>query len=68
MWGDECTMLSDVWSIIVIAGLSGWIFSCIMLMFRAFPRRDEFVLSSGIRWGSAVAVSFFIWIIGMLNV
>jgi len=65
--GDDAYMLHDIWSIIVIAGLSGWIFSSIMLMFRAFPRRDEFVVSSGIRWGSAVVISFFIWIIGMLN-
>lgn len=60
-------MLRELWSVILIAGLIGWLFSCIMLMLKAFPRKDVFVASSGIRWGAAVVVSFFIWVVGMLN-
>jgi hypothetical protein len=60
-------MSHDLWSIILIAGLVGWLFSCIMLMFMAFPKKDVFVASSGIRWGTAIVISFFIWIVGMLN-
>jgi len=60
-------MLHDFWSVILIAGLGGWIFSSIMLMFRAFPARDVFVKSAGIRWGTAGVISFAIWIIGLLN-
>ena len=60
-------MLHDIWSVILIAGLIGWIFSCIMLMLKAFPIKDVFVASAGIRWGSAGAISFFVWIVGMLN-
>lgn len=60
-------MSHDIWSIVVLTGLAGWIFSIIMLAFRAFPRRDIFVVASGIRWGLAVVFSFSIWIIGMLN-
>lgn len=60
-------MVRDLWSVILIAGLIGWLFSSIMLMLKAFPRKDVFVVSSGIRWGSAGVVSFFIWVIGLLN-
>ena len=60
-------MLLELWSVILIAGLAGWLFSCIMLIFRAFPARGVFVASSGIRWGSAVLFFFFIWVVGVLN-
>jgi hypothetical protein len=60
-------MSRDLWSVILIAGLVGWLFSSIMLMLKAFPRKDVFVVSSGIRWGSAGVISFFIWVMGMLN-
>jgi hypothetical protein len=60
-------MTRDLWSVILIAGLVGWLFSTIMLMLKAFPRKDVFVVSSGIRWGAAGVISFFIWIIGLLN-
>jgi len=60
-------MMHDLWSVILIAGLIGWLFSSIMLMLKAFPQRDVFVVSSGIRWGTASVVSFFIWVVGMLN-
>ncbi len=60
-------MLHDFWSVILIAGLSGWIFSSIMLMLKAFPAKDVFVESAGIRWGTTAIISFAIWIIGLLN-
>jgi hypothetical protein len=60
-------MIHDFWSVILIFGLIGWLFSSIMLMFKAFPEKDVFVVSSGLRWGSAGVISFFVWVIGMLN-
>jgi hypothetical protein len=60
-------MMRDLWSVILILGLAGWLFSSIMLMLKAFPGKNVFVASSGIRWGSAGVISFFIWVIGMLN-
>jgi hypothetical protein len=59
--------MRDLWAVILIAGLIGWLFSSIMLMVRAFPKKDVFVVSSGIRWGVAAVFSFFIWVIGLLN-
>ena len=60
-------MWRDIWSVILITGLIGWVFSSIMLMLKAFPQRNVFVVSSGIRWGSSTLIMFFIWIIGLLN-
>ncbi len=60
-------MSHDLWSIFLLLGLSGWITSSIMFMFRAFPERDVFNSASGIRWGGAVIVSFAVWVIGLLN-
>jgi hypothetical protein len=59
-------MMRDVWSVILILGLIGWLFSTIMLMLKAFPRRDEFDASSGKKWGASALISFFIWIAGLL--
>lgn len=60
-------MANDLWSVILIAGLIGWLSSSIIFMFKAFPQKDVFDVPNGVRWGSAGLISFFIWIIGMLN-
>lgn len=60
-------ILRELWSLLLIVGLIGWLFSSIMLMLRAFPKKDVFVSSAAMKWGSVVLVSYFFWIIGMLN-
>jgi len=60
-------MSHDIWSVILITGLIGWLFSSIMLMLKAFPQKKVFIASAGIRWGSAALISFFVWIAGMLK-
>lgn len=60
-------MVRDIWTVILVAGVVCWIFSSIMLMFKAFPGKDVFDTSQGMRWGAVSGVSFFIWIIGMMN-
>jgi len=60
-------MSHDIWSVILITGLIGWLFSSIMLMLKAFPQKNVFIASAGIRWESAALVSFFVWIAGMLK-
>ena len=59
-------MSHDVWSIVVVIGLAGWIASSIMLAFKAFPKKDVFDAVSGRCWGGAVVFSFCVWIIGIL--
>ena len=60
-------MSNDIWSIVLLIGLAGWITSSIFLMFKAFPAKDVYDSASGIRWGGATVISFVVWIIGMLN-
>ncbi|MEI6208655.1 MAG: hypothetical protein WCP20_17910 [Desulfuromonadales bacterium] len=60
-------MSHDIWSIILIIGLAGWITSSMALAYKAFPEKGVFDAASGIRWGGAALVSFCIWIIGMLK-
>jgi hypothetical protein len=60
-------MSHDIWSIILIAGLAGWISSVIMLFWRAFPERGVFNSIAGIRWGTAFLISFAVWIAGLLR-
>lgn len=60
-------MSHDIWSIVLVMGLAGWITSSILLMFRAFPQKGVYNSVSGMRWGGAVVISFAVWIIGMLN-
>jgi hypothetical protein len=57
----------NVWSIITLIGLSGWLFSAIVFLFRAFPGRGLFEAREARVWGAAVLVSYGIWIAGMLN-
>jgi hypothetical protein len=60
-------MSHDIWSIILLTGLAGWVASSAMLAFKAFPQSGVFDAASGMRWGGALLFSFFVWIIGMLN-
>jgi len=60
-------MSHDLWSIILVIGVVLWIVSCITFMFKAFPQRGVFDAKVGLPWGVAIAVSFIIWIVGLLN-
>jgi len=59
-------MSHDIWSIILLVGLAGWVLSSIMLAFKAFPQKGVFDVASGMRWGGAIVVFFSVWIIAML--
>ena len=56
-----------MWSIITIIGLSGWVASAIVFLFKAFPGRGMFDAREARVWGAAVLVSYGVWIVGMLN-
>jgi hypothetical protein len=60
-------MSDGMWSIITLIGLSGWIFSTIVFLFKAFPGRGLFDAREARIWGAAVLVFYGIWISGMLN-
>jgi len=56
-----------LWSIITLIGLSGWVSSVIVFLFRAFPGRGRFEMREARIWGTAVLVAYGVWIAGMLN-
>ena len=60
-------MKHDIWSLVLLFGLVGWILSTLGFAFRAFPKRGEFATRPALRWGISIVVSFTIWIIGMLK-
>jgi hypothetical protein len=58
---------NDLWSIICLAGLAGWIVSALVLAFRAFPGKGEFAGRPALKWGIALIVSYAVWIAGLLH-
>jgi hypothetical protein len=60
-------MSHDIWSMVVLIGLFGWIASTLVFIFTAFPSREEFLTRPAIKWGLFVFVSYVIWIVGLLN-
>lgn len=60
-------MAHDIWSMVSLAGLAGWIVSTIIFIFKAFPEKGQFASRPAVRWGSGVAVSYIVWIVGLLN-
>jgi hypothetical protein len=60
-------MSDDLWSIITLIGLAGWISSAIVFLFRSFPGRGLFDARAARVWGGAFLASYGVWIVGMLN-
>lgn len=60
-------MSDNAWSMVILAGLAGWIVSTIIFIFRAFPSRGVFVVQQARIWGVALLASFGIWILGLIN-
>lgn len=60
-------MSNEIWSIVLLLGLFGWIGSTLVFIFTAFPSRDEFLIRPALKWGMCVFVSFSVWIVGLLN-
>ncbi len=60
-------MVHDFWSIISLISLAGWVGAAIGFIFTAFPKRDSFESQPAVKWGCALAVSYALWITGLLN-
>jgi len=60
-------MTHEIWSVILLIGLFGWIGSTWLFIFRAFPGQGQFETRPAWIWGASVLVSFSIWIFGLLN-
>jgi len=60
-------MADEIWSVILLVGLIGWIGSTLAFIFRAFPARGRFEAGSARIWGACVIVFYCVWILGLLN-
>lgn len=60
-------MSHPIWSIVLLAGLAGWISFTIIMIFKAFPERDKFVPQEAMKWGILIVISLTVWIAGLLN-
>jgi hypothetical protein len=58
---------NELWSVITLVGLLGWISFMLVFLFKAFPGRGLFEVRPARAWGLAVLISYSIWIVGMLN-
>lgn len=57
----------DIWSLVLLIGLWGWIASTLVFIFRAFPARGIFAARPARIWGICSVLSFTIWIVGLLK-
>jgi len=57
----------DIWSIVVLLGLAGWITAALGLIYTAFPKYGEFNSRCARTWGIALLCFYGVWIAGMLN-
>ena len=60
-------MSDDLWSIISLAALFGWISASVAFIFKVFPERNRFDARAARLWGSAVLVLYAVWVVGLLN-
>ncbi len=59
--------MNDVWAMVMVAGLAGWLLSALIFIFRAFPGRGLFLVRPALTWGAVLVVSYIVWIVGMLH-
>jgi hypothetical protein len=60
-------MSSDVWSVIVIVSLVGWITSTLLFIFKAFPAKDRFEIRPARVWGGCTLLFYALWVVGLVN-
>lgn len=58
-------MMSDLWSLVCLVGLWGWVLSACLLLAKAFPSRGVFLARPALVWGGAFAVCYALWLAGM---
>ncbi len=60
-------MQHECWSLVLLAGLWGWIISTLVLIFRSFTEHGAFSPRPALKWGVCVVLFFSIWVMGLLN-
>ncbi|MFA7060288.1 MAG: hypothetical protein WC156_05660 [Pedobacter sp.] len=60
-------MSDNIWSLVLLTGMLGWITSSLVFIFKVFPGRGQFEARPALKWGCVFVVSFTVWIVGLLN-
>lgn len=60
-------MSDNIWSLILLSGMLGWMTSTLVFIFKAFPARGKFEARPAVKWGLVTVASFLVWIVGLLN-
>jgi len=57
--------MNNLWSLVCLVGLWGFVGATIGLILKAFPARGVFAAKPGALWGAAALVFFILWLVGM---
>jgi hypothetical protein len=60
-------MINEVWAIVAVIGVWGWILAGVGFTFRAFPARDRFNGRCAAIWGGCFIFFYALWIAGMIK-
>lgn len=60
-------MSNNIWSLVLLTGMLGWITSSLVFIFKVFPSRGQFEARPALKWGCVLVVFFTVWIVGLLN-
>lgn len=60
-------MSDNLWSLIIVIALWGWVCSVIFFIFQTFTGREQFNVKAARFWGVFVVAFFGIWIAGLLH-
>jgi hypothetical protein len=59
--------MNELWAVVTIIGLMGWLSSTLLFIFRSFPEQGRFEKRPALVWGGALVISYAVWIAGLLN-
>ncbi|HJV34086.1 hypothetical protein [Geomonas sp.] len=59
--------MSNLWSMLTLAGLWGFVGCTAGFILKAFPARDCFERRNGLLWGALLLLFFLLWMVGMAN-
>ena len=59
--------MNELWSVVVVVGLLGWVGAALTFIFKAFPGRGRFLVRPALTWGMVLIVAYIVWIVGLLH-
>jgi len=59
--------MNQLWTMICLAGLWGFVFATAGFILKAFPARGTFDGRRAWPWGVVLVVCFIVWMVGMMR-